>query len=139
MCKPLLLALTVFGLLVLGDGLRLHQLPSPHMPPRSMNWRISSALKEQMIAVNKEQEELQKKTKDIQVRIDAIQKLKASQQGPGAVLREIKARFDGVPGLYLKSIEQKGTELMIKGESPNEASVTRLARAWNFLQACSVI
>jgi Tfp pilus assembly protein PilN len=89
-------------------------------------------IERQMIAVNKEQEELQKKTNDIQVRIDAIQKLSASQQGPGAVLHEIKARFDAVPGLYLKSIEQKGSDLIIKGESPNEASVTRFAQSLEF-------
>ena len=58
---------------------------------------------------------------DINFRIDAIQKLRGSQQGPGAVLADIKARFDSVPGLYLKSVEQKEGELTIKGESPNEA------------------
>ena len=73
-----------------------------------------------MLAVNKEQSELEKKAKDIQGRIDAIKKLRESQQGPSAVLREIKARFDSVPGLYLKSLEQKDGELTIKGISPNE-------------------
>jgi Tfp pilus assembly protein PilN len=85
-----------------------------------------------MLAVNREQQELQNKTRDIQVRIDAIQKLKASQQGPGSVLREINQRFEGVPGLYLKSIQQKGNELTIKGESPNEAAVTRFGQSLEF-------
>ena len=37
-----------------------------------------------------------------------------------------------VPGLYLKSVEQKGAELTIKGESPNEASVTRFGQSLEF-------
>ena len=60
-----------------------------------------------MLAVNKEQAELEKKAQDIQGRIDAIKKLRESQQGPSAVLRDIKARFDGVPGLVP---EESGTE-----------------------------
>jgi Tfp pilus assembly protein PilN len=88
----------------------------------------------QMAAINKEQAELEKKTKDIQVRIDAIQKLRASQQGPGNVLREIKERIDGIPGLFLESVEQKGNDLIIKGDSPNEASVTRFGQSLEFSQ-----
>jgi hypothetical protein len=88
----------------------------------------------QMAAINKEQSELEKKTKDIQVRIDAIQKLRASQQGPGNVLREIKERIDGIPGLYLESVDQRGNELTIKGDSPNEASVTRFGQSLEFSQ-----
>jgi len=86
----------------------------------------------QMNAVNKERADLEKKIKDIQVRIDAIQKLRASQQGPGFVLKEIKDRFDSVPGLYLKSVEQKEGELIIKGESPNENAVTRFGQSLEF-------
>src|SRR5688572_25140687 len=85
-----------------------------------------------MLAVNKEQAELEKKAQDIQGRIDAIKKLRESQQGPSAVLREIKARFDAVPGLYLKSVEQKEGELTIKGLSPNEAAVTRFGQSMEF-------
>jgi Tfp pilus assembly protein PilN len=88
----------------------------------------------QMAAINKEQAELEKKTKDIQVRIDAIQKLRASQQGPGNVLSEIKDRIDGIQGLYLESVEQKGNDLIIKGDSPNEASVTRFGQSLEFSQ-----
>lgn len=88
----------------------------------------------QMAAINKEQADLEKKTKDIQVRIDAIQKLRASQQGPGNVLREIKERVDSIAGLYLESVEQKGNELVIKGDSPNEASVTRFGQSLEFSQ-----
>jgi Tfp pilus assembly protein PilN len=88
----------------------------------------------QMAAINKEQSELEKKTKDIQVRIDAIQKLRASQQGPGNVLREIRERVDSIPGLYLESVEQKGNDLVIRGDSPNEASVTRFGQSLEFSQ-----
>ncbi|HEX5885539.1 MAG TPA: PilN domain-containing protein, partial [Pyrinomonadaceae bacterium] len=55
-----------------------------------------------------------------------------SQQGPSAVLHEIKARFDAVPGLYLTSIEQKDGEVTIKGESPNEYSVTKFGQSLEF-------
>jgi Tfp pilus assembly protein PilN len=129
--QTLLLALTVLGLLILAMGYDYISSQSAHAAAQR-ELENQQRIEKQMIAVNKEQEELQKKTKDIQVRIDAIQKLKASQQGPGAVLREIKARFDSVPGLYLKSIEQKGTELVIKGESPNETSVTRFGQSLEF-------
>src|SRR5437660_933712 len=89
-------------------------------------------INEQMNAVKREQSELEKKIADINFRIDAIQKLRGSQQGPGAVLSELKARFDSVPGLYLRSVEQKDTELVIKGESPNEAAVTRFGQSMEF-------
>ena len=129
--QTLLLALTVFGLVVLGMGYEYI----------STNTAFASAQKElenekrinqQMLVVQKEQVELEKKAQEIQSRIDAIKKLRESQQGPSAVLREIKARFDGVPGLYLKSVEQKDGELTIKGLSPNESSVTRFGQSLEF-------
>ena len=55
-----------------------------------------------------------------------------SQQGPSTVLQEIKARFDAVPELYLKSIEQKDGEVTIKGESPNEYTVTKFGQSLEF-------
>jgi Tfp pilus assembly protein PilN len=85
-----------------------------------------------MLAIQKEQADLEKKTKEVQARIDAIKKLRESQQGPSAVLQEIKARFDAVPGLYLTSIEQKDGEVTIKGESPNEYSVTKFGQSLEF-------
>src|SRR5712691_4901268 len=129
--QTLLLALTVFGLLVLGAGYDYVSSRSAHEAAQHevVNQR---RINQQMLAVNREQAELEKKTQDIQGRIDAIKKLRESQQGPGSVLREIKARFDGVPGLYLKSIEQKDGELTIKGISPNESSVTRFGQSLEF-------
>jgi len=86
----------------------------------------------QMLQYQKEQMELEKKSKEVQARIDAIKKLRDSQQGPSAVLQEIKARFDAVPGLYLTSIENKEGEITIKGESPNEYSVTKFGQSLEF-------
>lgn len=86
----------------------------------------------QMAAVNKEQAELEKKSQEVQARIDAIQKLRSSQQGPVALLQELKARIDGVPGIYLENVQQKGEELVIKGNSPNEAAVTMFGRSLEF-------
>ena len=137
--QTLLLALTVFGLLLLGMVSDYISAQRNHAAA-VLELENQQRIERQMIAVNKEQEELQKKTNDIQVRIDAIQKLKASQQGPVAVLREIKARFDNAPGLYLQSIEQKGDALTIKGTAPCtrmtpalcEAAVTRFGQSFEF-------
>ena len=129
--QTLLLALAVFGLLTAGmlyDYYSSANARDAQQAEKTEQERIQS----QMVAVNKERSDLEKKTADVQSRIDAIQALRASQQGPGAVLREIKMRFDSVPGLYLKSVEQKGTELIIKGESPNEASVTNFGKSLEF-------
>jgi Tfp pilus assembly protein PilN len=129
--QTLLLALVVFGLLTAGmlyDYYSSSSARDTAQAEKAEQERVQA----QMVAVNKERADLEKKTTDIQARIDAIQKLRSSQQGPGAVLREIKLRFDSIPGLYLKSVEQNGTQLTIKGESPNEASVTNFAKSLEF-------
>jgi Tfp pilus assembly protein PilN len=129
--QTFLLALTVIALLVLGVGYDYV----------STNRKNEAAVKEldrqqrindQMNAVKREQADLEKKIADINLRVAAIQKLRASQQGPSAVLEEIKARFDSVPGLYLISVEQKESDLIIKGSSPNEAAVTRFGQSLEF-------
>ena len=129
--QTLLLAVTVSGLLVLGMGYDYVSSKSNHETAR-VELEKQRAINLQMLAVNKEQMELEKKAQEIQSRIDAIKNLRESQQGPSAVLREIKARFDGVPGLYLKSLEQKDGELTIKGLSPNESAVTRFGQSLEF-------
>ena len=129
--QTLLLALTVLGVLILGVGYDYVSSKSNHESAR-VELEKQKAINLQMLAVNKEQAELEKKAQEIQSRIDAIKSLRESQQGPSAVLREIKARFDGVPGLYLKSLEQKDGELTIKGLSPNESSVTRIGQSLEF-------
>ncbi len=129
--QTVLLALTVFGLLVVGIG---YDYVSSHSDQRIAKAELENQkrINQQMLAVNREQAELEKKAQDIQGRIDAIKRLRESQQGPSAVLRDIKARFDSIPGLYLKSLAQKDGELTIVGLSPNEASVTRFGQSLEF-------
>jgi Tfp pilus assembly protein PilN len=129
--QTFLLALTVFGLVVLGMG---YDYVSSNMAHTAAQKELDNQkrINQQMLAIQKEQMEMEKKSKEVQARIDAIKKLRESQQGPSAVLHEIKARFDAVPGLYLTSIEQKDGEVTIKGESPNEYSVTKFGQSLEF-------
>ena len=129
--QTFLLALTVLALLVLGIGFDYMSANAQHQTA-TRELEKQKRINEQMMAVKREQAELEKKIGDINFRIDAIQKLRGSQQGPGELLTEIKARFDSVPGLYLKSVEQKDADLIIKGESPNEAAVTRFGQSMEF-------
>jgi uncharacterized protein YeeX (DUF496 family) len=129
--QTFLLALTVMAFLVLGIGYDYVSANAQH-ETAVKELEKQRRINEQMNAIKREQADLEKKIADINFRVDAIQKLRASQQGPGFVLTEIKARFDSVPGLYLKSVEQKETELIIKGESPNEATVTRFGQSMEF-------
>lgn len=129
--QTMVLALIVCGMLVLALGYE-------YMSSRSARDAAQKELEKQqqiasqMDAINKEQADIEKKTKDIQIRIDAIQKLRASQQGPSDVLRAIKERIDSVPGLYLENVENKNGDLIVKGSSPNEASVTRFGQSLEF-------
>ena len=86
----------------------------------------------QMELVKKEQAELEKKTKDVQVRIDAIKRLRDSQQGPVAVLSAINERLPKVQDFRLAGIEQKDGSLTITGDSPNEDAVTQFGRSLEF-------
>ena len=129
--QTLLLALTVFGLMVLAMG---YDYVSTNMAHTAAQKELDNQrrLNQQMLAIQKEQMELEKKSKEVEARINAIKKLRESQQGPSAVLQEIKARFDAVPGLYLTSIENKDGEITIKGESPNEYAVTKFGQSLEF-------
>jgi len=131
--QTMLLGLVTIVLLVAGMGYDFFSAGAAKVKAQK-DLEEQERIAAQMAAINKEQGELEKKTKDIQVRIDAIQKLRASQQGPGNVLREIKERVDSIPGLFLESVEQKGTDLIIKGDSPNEAAVTRFGQSLEFSQ-----
>ncbi|CAN5428868.1 hypothetical protein BH20ACI3_BH20ACI3_29950 [soil metagenome] len=129
--QTFLLALTVFCLLILGAS---YDYVNAHSENQAAKHELENQrrINQQMLAVQREQAELERKSQDIQGRIDAIKKLRESQQGPGAVLRDIKARFDSVSGLYLQSIAHQNGELTIKGESPNEYSVTRFGQSLEF-------
>jgi Tfp pilus assembly protein PilN len=129
--QTLLLALTVLGLTVAAMG---YDYVSSNMARTAAQEELDKQkqINAQMLQYQKEQTELEKKSNEVQARINAIKKLRESQQGPGAVLQEIKARFDAVPGLYLTSIENKDNEITIKGESPNEYSVTKFGQSLEF-------
>ena len=129
--QTLLLALTVFGLMVVAMG---YDYVSSNMAYTAAQKELDKekSINAQMQTTQKELAELEQKSKEVQARIDAIKKLRESQQGPSAVLQEIKARFDAVPGLYLTGIENKEGEITIKGESPNEYSVTKFGQSLEF-------
>ncbi|MBK9216833.1 MAG: PilN domain-containing protein [Chloracidobacterium sp.] len=82
--------------------------------------------------VMNEQRDLEAKIANIDLRIDAIKKLRASQAGPSAVLDAMRERIAMVPGLYLESVEQAGDSLIIKGNSPDESQVTQFGRSLEF-------
>jgi len=83
-------------------------------------------------AVMKEQKELEEKIGAIDKRISAIKKLRDEQKGPSAVLEAMRERIAMVPGIYLQSIEQKGEQIEMKGNSPDEAQVTQFGRSLEF-------
>ena len=82
--------------------------------------------------VMKEQKELEDKIKAIDTRIEAIKKLRASQAGPSAVLEALRERIAMVPGIYLQDVEQKGDQIEITGNSPDESAVTQFGRSLEF-------
>src|SRR5829696_3158534 len=86
----------------------------------------------QMAAVNQEQADLEKKLKDIQSRIEVIKRLRTSQQGPVSLLSDLNSRLPADPDFRLDVIEQKGGELTIEGQSPNEYAVTQFGRSLEF-------
>jgi Tfp pilus assembly protein PilN len=86
----------------------------------------------QLETIIKEQTELDTKIKAIDSRIDAIKKIRSAQAGPSAVLEAVKERIQTIPGLYLESLDQKGDQLTIKGNSPDEGAVTQFGRSLEF-------
>lgn len=86
----------------------------------------------ELAAVTKEMKDLEAKIQNIDARIEMIKKLRSSQAGPSAVLESMRERIAMVPGLYLESIEQKGDQLTITGNSPDEAAVTQFGRSLEF-------
>ena len=75
---------------------------------------------------------LEAKIANIDVRIGAIKKLRGSQAGPSAVLEALRERISMTPGIYLESVEQKGEQLTIRGNSPDESAVTRFGGSLEF-------
>jgi Tfp pilus assembly protein PilN len=89
-------------------------------------------IEKELEAVIKEQKELEEKISSIDKRIAAIKKLRDEQKGPSAVLEAMRERISMVPGIYLQSIEQKGDQLEMKGNSPDESQVTQFGRSLEF-------
>lgn len=89
-------------------------------------------IEKELEAVIKEQKELEDKITAIDMRIAAIKKLRDEQKGPSAVLEAMRDRILMVPGIYLQSIEQKGDQMEIKGNSPDESQVTQFGRSLEF-------
>jgi Tfp pilus assembly protein PilN len=86
----------------------------------------------ELAAVTKEMKELEQKIQNIDTRIETIKRLRGSQAGPSAVLEAMLERIKMVPGLYLENIEQKGEQLTITGNSPDESQVTQFGRSLEF-------
>lgn len=86
----------------------------------------------QMEVVKKEQAELERKTRDVQTRIEAIKRLRESQQGPVGLLSEINQRLPKIQDFRLAGIEQHDGNLIITGDSPNEDAVTQFGRSLEF-------
>jgi Tfp pilus assembly protein PilN len=129
--RMLLVALAVFGLMVLGMGLDWVSALA-RLSAAKAEQKTQQEIAKQMAAINKEQGELEKKTKDVQTRIDVIKRLRSSQRGPVAVLSSINERLPRLNDFFLTSIEQKGEELIVMGNSPNEAAVTSFGRSLEF-------
>lgn len=89
-------------------------------------------IESELAVVIAEQKDLEGKIANIDARIDAIKRLRASQAGPSAVLDAMRERIAMVPGLYLENIEQSGDSLIIKGNSPDESQVTQFGRSLEF-------
>jgi Tfp pilus assembly protein PilN len=131
MSKILLMALAVTGLTlaVIGWDVISTQMAKADAEKELAN---QQEIAKQLESVMKEQKDLETKINNIDVRISAIKKLRGSQAGPSAVLESMKERILMTPGIYLESVEQKGEQLTIKGNSPDEAAVTQFGRSLEF-------
>ncbi|MDQ3586268.1 MAG: hypothetical protein M3407_10900, partial [Acidobacteriota bacterium] len=102
--KLLLLAVGVLAVVVMGfdyvSANSAHKVAQEKLQQEQETAR-------QMELIKKEIAELEQKTKDVQTRIDAIKQLRASQQGPVAVLSSINARLPAIASFHLTGIEQK--------------------------------
>lgn len=127
--KLLMLAIGVLAVIVMG--LDYVSANSSHRAAQEKLTQEQETAR-QMELVRKEIAELEKTTKDKQARIDAIRKLRASQEGPVAVLSSINERLPRLSTFFLETIEQKENGLTITGDSPNEAAVTQFGRSLEF-------
>ena len=129
--RTIVMAASIFSLLALAIGFDYVSSNTANAHAKQELER-QNQIAAQMAAINKEQAELEKKIKDIQVRIDAIKRLRASQQGPVALLSELNSRLPGAIEFRLESVEQKNGDLTVEGNSPNEYAVTQFGRSLEF-------
>ena len=131
MSRLLLMSLAVSALLIAVIG---WDIISTQMAKADAEKELENQkqIAKQLEAVMKEQKELEAKIANIDSRIEAIKKLRSAQAGPSAVLEALKERISMVPGLYLESVEQKGEQLTITGNSPDESVVTQFGRSLEF-------
>lgn len=129
--KLLLMTLAVTGLLIalIGWDIVSTQMAKSDAEAELQN---QQEIAKQLESVMKEQKELEAKINNIDTRIAAIKKLRGSQAGPSAVLESLRERITMTPGIYLDSVEQKGEQLEIKGNSPDETAVTQFGRSLEF-------
>jgi len=126
-----LLMVSVAALMALGMGFDYVSANMAHRRAQAELER-QQQIAAQMAAINKEQAELEKKIKDTQARIDAIKKLRSSQQGPVALLSSLNERLPALPEFRLETVEQKAGDLLIEGHSPNEDAVSQFGRSLEF-------
>lgn len=126
-----LLAGVIGGILVLGMAFDYLWASSTLAAAKTELTKQQQIAKE-MEAILAEQAELDKKIKDMDDRITAIKNLRGTQSGPSAVLQALSERIGNTPGLYLESVEQKGEKLIVKGNSPNEYTVSGFGRSLEF-------
>ena len=123
------LAVTALTLAVIGWDVISTQMAKADAEKELAN---QQEIAKQLESVMKEQKDLEAKINNIDVRIGAIKKLRGSQAGPSAVLEAMRERILMTPGIYLESVEQKGEQLTIKGNSSDEAAVTQFGRSLEF-------
>lgn len=129
--KLMLMAVACAGLFVLVAG---WDVVNSSMKKTEADKQLANEkeIETQLATVIKEQNDLDTKIKSIDSRIDAIKKIRSAQAGPSAVLEAVKDRIQSVPGLYLETLDQKGDQLTIKGNSPDEGVVTQFGRSLEF-------
>src|SRR5205085_680638 len=127
--RLMLLAVVALALLAMGfDWQTARSARAEAQAQLEQQQRIAA----QMEVVKREQADLEKKTQEVQARIEAIKHLRDSQQGPVAVLTAINDRLPKLENFRLSTIEQKGSDLTISGDSPNEDAVTQFGRSLEF-------
>lgn len=117
--------------LLIGAMVLDYMLANNNLATVNEKLRLQQQIAGQMAEVNKEQAGLEKRAKDIESRIAAIRKLRVSQRGPVEILSAINSRLPAGE-FRLDSVELKGNDLSIRGDSPNEALVTQFARSLEF-------